>query len=225
MAVTQHANGSQSATVSTEHFLGTDPDTTAGAFQFMVDCVNMARGDELEIRVYEKVNDSGDTARLIKVWTINNDQHKNMFATPVLLLLVGWRFSIKQTAGTGRTFEWSIRKASATITQHANGSQSATLDTEHFLGTDPDTTAGAYQFVVDTTNMALGDILRIKVYEKIRDSSDTAEEVGHFFTIMHAQEEPLWVSPSFLLLNGWRFSIEQTDGTGRTFEWSVRKAA
>lgn len=226
MAVTQHANGSQTATIDTEHFLGTDPDTTAGAFQFFIDLVNMARADQLEIRLYEKINDSGDTARLIKLWTVNNAQDKKMWASPVFLLMQGWRFSITQTDGTGRVFEWSIRKASATITQHANGTTSSlTLDSETFLGTDPDTTAGAYQFLVETNNMALGDILHIRVYEKIRDSSDTAQECGHFFKLMHAQDEPLWVSPSFLLLNGWRFSLEQTDGTGRTYQWSIRKAA
>lgn len=225
MAVTQHANGSQTATIDTEHFLGTDPDTTAGAFQFFVDLVNMARADQLEIRIYEKINDSGDTARLVKLWTINNAQDKKMWASPVLLLLVGWRFSITQTDGTGRTFEWSIRKASATITQHANGSQTATLDTEHFLGTDPDTTAGAFQFLVETNNLANGETLEVRVYEKIRDSSDTAQECLHMFPLTHTQEEPLLITPTFLLLNGWRFSIKQIGGTGRSFQWSVRKAA
>lgn len=226
MAVTQHASGSQSATVTTEHFLGTDPDTTAGAFQFFVNTANMVRGDELEVRVYEKINDSGDTAQCIHVWTVKHDQQENMWKSPVLCLLVGWRFSIKQTVGAaGRTFQWSVRKASATITQHASGDQAASINTEHFLGTDPDTTAGAYQFMVDLSVLQRGDTIEIRVYEKINDSGDTAEEITDWCAISHEQSCPLFVSPSFLLLIGWRFSIKQTAGTGRTFPWSIRKAA
>lgn len=111
MAVTQHASGSQAATIGTEHFLGTDPDTTAGAFQFCVETNVLVRGDSLEIRVYEKINDAADTARQIAMWPLNNEQTDALFMSPALMLLIGWRYSIKQTLGTGRTFQWSIRKA------------------------------------------------------------------------------------------------------------------
>lgn len=110
MAITQHASGTQTATIGTEHFLGTDPDTTAGAFQFLVELNDMANADVLETRVYEKINDAGDTARQIQVWTLANVQDSLLFVSPAVVLLVGWRFSIKQTAGTGRSFQWSIRK-------------------------------------------------------------------------------------------------------------------
>jgi hypothetical protein len=106
----QHASGAQTATVGTEHFLGTDPDTTAGVFQFVVELVNMARGDTLEVRVYEKATGSGDTARQIQMWPITNEQTDLLFVSPALILLHGWRFSIKQTTGTSRSFKWSIRK-------------------------------------------------------------------------------------------------------------------
>lgn len=111
MAVTQHASGSQAATLGTEHFLGTDPDTTAAVFQFVVETSVLQRGDSLEIRVYEKVNDSGDTAQQIHRWPVDNEQEDDLFVSPALMLLIGWRFSIKQTTGTGRTFQWSIRKS------------------------------------------------------------------------------------------------------------------
>ena len=111
MAVTQHDSGSQAATVTTEHFLGTDPDTTAGIFQFLVDLSVLARGDSLEIRIYEKINDSGDTAQQMHMFPFNNEQDSDLWISPSFMLLIGWRFSIKQTVGTGRTFQWSIRKA------------------------------------------------------------------------------------------------------------------
>lgn len=108
---TQHANGSQACTVSTEHFLGTDPDTTTGAFQFAIELSALARGDTLEMRVYEKINDTGDTARQCKKWVFNNEQDDLLFISEALMMVIGFRFSIKQTAGTGRTIQWSIRKA------------------------------------------------------------------------------------------------------------------
>lgn len=107
----QHASGNQSATVGTEHFLGTDPDTTAGVFQFVVELSTMARGDTVEIRVYEKATGTGDTARLIHTWSFVNEQIDQLFVSPALILLHGWRFSLKQTAGTARSFKWSVRKA------------------------------------------------------------------------------------------------------------------
>jgi hypothetical protein len=107
----QHNSGSQAATVTTEHFLGTDPDTTTGVFQFMVDVSVLARGDSLEIRVYEKINDTGDTAQVIHTYPINNEQDADLFVSEAFILVIGFRFSIKQTTGTGRTFQWSVRKA------------------------------------------------------------------------------------------------------------------
>jgi len=107
----QHASGSQAASINTEHFLGTDPDTTTGAFQFCVELSALARGDTLEVRVYEKINDTGDTARQCKKWVFSNEQDDLLFVSEAFMLVIGFRFSIKQTTGTGRTFQWSIRKA------------------------------------------------------------------------------------------------------------------
>jgi hypothetical protein len=108
----QHASGTTSAlSIGSETFLGTDPDTTTGAFQFLVELSTLARGDVLEVRLYEKPNDTGDTARQIKKWVFANEQDDLAWISDALLLVIGWRFSLKQTAGTGRTFQWSIRKA------------------------------------------------------------------------------------------------------------------
>jgi hypothetical protein len=109
MAISEHATGSQAATVTTEHFLGTDPDTTDGVFQFFIDVAAMVLLDILEIRIYEKAR-SGDTARPMHVWRLAHAQTDTLWVSPTLILMHGWRFSIKQTAGTSRTFLWSIRK-------------------------------------------------------------------------------------------------------------------
>lgn len=107
----QHNSGTQSATLDTEHFLGTDPDTTTGVYQFMVETVNMARGDRTVIRVYEKINDTGDTARKCLESVLTNEQPSTLWVSPAFIFVIGFRFSIEQTDGTGRSFQWSIRKA------------------------------------------------------------------------------------------------------------------
>lgn len=110
MAVTEHASGTQAATVGTEHFLGTDPEATDGAFQFVVDVSVLARGDTLEIRVYEAALSTDVVSQQAARWPILNEQDDDLFVSPALILLHRWRFSIKQTVGTGRSFKWSIRK-------------------------------------------------------------------------------------------------------------------
>lgn len=111
MAIAEHASGTTSAlSIGTETFLGTDPEATDGIFQFVVDVSNLALADKLEIRLYE-VALSGDTTSLqIQMWPLQHAQIDKLFMSPSLILLHRWRFSLKQTAGTGRTFKWSIRK-------------------------------------------------------------------------------------------------------------------
>ena len=110
------------------------------------------------------------------------------------------------------------------ISEHASGSQTATLDTEHTLNsTSPETTDGVFQVVVDASAMVAGDITIIRIKEKAR-SADT-QRLAYRATLSGAQTEPLWVSPSLILLHGWDVTLEQTDGTGRAYPWSIRKVA
>jgi len=110
------------------------------------------------------------------------------------------------------------------IAEHETGSQTATVTTEHTLNTTtPETTDGIYQFVVDLNAMASGDTVELRIKEKAR-SSDTQRLIT-IDTLVDAQSEPLWVSPSLLLLHGWDFTLKQTAGTGRAFPWSIRKVS
>lgn len=110
MAISEHASGTQAVTLGTEHFLGTDPDTTDGAFQFVVDTSVLGQGDTLEIRVYEAALSSDVVSQQVFVAVLTNEQNDGLWMSPALLLLHRWRFSIKQTTGTARSFKWSIRK-------------------------------------------------------------------------------------------------------------------
>lgn len=112
MAITEHASGTRTAGTPPEAgftALGTGGDTTDGVFQFFIDCVNLARGDTIEIQVLEKVLSSG-TARLVYEATISNVQDEPVWASPSLVLMHGWTLQLKQTAGSARSFDWSQRK-------------------------------------------------------------------------------------------------------------------
>lgn len=110
MAIAEHAAGTQTATINTEHVLNTTtPETTDGVYQLYVDLANMVIGERVEIRVKEKVG-AATTQRLVFLAVQTHAQDEPAFVTPALVLLHGWDMTLKQTAGTGRSFPWSIRK-------------------------------------------------------------------------------------------------------------------
>ena len=108
---TEHEAGSQTAVIDTEHVLNTtSPETTDGAFQLFVDVANMVNGDTLTLRIKEKAR-SGDTQRTLWTASYRHTQARKLTASPPIILLHGWAMTLEQTAGTGRAFPWSIRKA------------------------------------------------------------------------------------------------------------------
>lgn len=115
------------------------------------------------------------------------------------------------------------------ITEHASGTRTAGTPPEGSftaLGTASDTNDGVYQFFIDVSNLAGGatpDTLEIQVLEKVL-SGGTARLV--FEAVVYGlQDEPIWVSPSLILMHGWTLQVKQTTGTARTFDWSIRKVA
>lgn len=107
MAVSVKSSGNQTATISTEHSL---LDTTdAGVYQGLVDLTNLANGDVLEIRVYIKANSSA-TLSVAFMITLKDAQTADglVLVTPPLMSAVEWKLTLKQTAGTGRSYQWGV---------------------------------------------------------------------------------------------------------------------
>lgn len=108
MTWTVEASGTQTATIGTEHTLHTS--AAAKTLVLRVDAVNMADGDRVELRIYSKVL-SGSTLAVAYLATFMHVQ-----AQPVKISLPivaaghasGTQFTLKQTAGTGRAFAWSV---------------------------------------------------------------------------------------------------------------------
>lgn len=82
---------------------------------------------------------------------------------------------------------------------------------------------GVYQLWVDAGNMAKGDEFIIQLYEKVEGTGGT-KKVFFSQTLSDLQSE-IWVSPTFILINGWDFTIKKVAGTDRAFDASIRKVA
>lgn len=112
MAITEAFAGSE-AVSTTEHSLTTDTDgpdveTSDGVFQVFLDVSDMVTGDELQIRIYEKVQ-SGDTQRIVYQSNLVGPQSPPIWVSPALVLMHGWDVTLDAIAGT-ITVNWSIRK-------------------------------------------------------------------------------------------------------------------
>jgi hypothetical protein len=113
MAVTAFASGTQSATVTTEHFLSNVNE--AGVYTFHVDLVNMVAGDYVELRIYQMVL-TGGTARVAYQAAFQGAQPADgliAISVPISSELTdaqSLRFSLKQTLGTSRSFPWKVLK-------------------------------------------------------------------------------------------------------------------
>ena len=109
MAVTENTGGTQTATINTEHTLATITD--AGVFQLLVDLEPMVDGDELELRIDIEVRTAG-TPRTAFYATYAHEQgvDAQISISPPIpsVASADWIATLKQTAGTGRTFTWAI---------------------------------------------------------------------------------------------------------------------
>ena len=118
MAVTVESSGTQSATVGTEHTLATVTSTKVCVLE--VNLANMVDGttpDEVVLRIYDDVL-TGDTDQLL--WSAQfvgkqGDAAASAAGGEVLVMsdpipiAFSAKFTLTQTAGTSRTFKWSVR--------------------------------------------------------------------------------------------------------------------
>lgn len=105
MAVTIETSGTQAATVGTEHSLTIDAD--AKVFVLVVDTVNMVNSDELELRITVMTLAAG-TRRLTYLAAYKHTQSEPIKASVAVPSANSIEFTLKQTAGTGRSFPWAV---------------------------------------------------------------------------------------------------------------------
>lgn len=104
------------------------------------------------------------------------------------------------------------------LASNQNGTQTATINTEHTLGSAI-TAAGTFLLSVNTSNMANGDMLEFRAKTKVL--TDGSEAVYLLATYAHAQGDPVKMSIPIPSLYSLTFTLKQTAGTGRSFEWNI----
>lgn len=85
------------------------------------------------------------------------------------------------------------------------------------------TVSGVYQAFIDVANMAAGDEYLIQIYEKA--TSGGTKRVILSASLVGPQAEPIWVSPTFVLMHGWDITMDRQAGSDRTISWSIRRVA
>ena len=90
-------------------------------------------------------------------------------------------------------------------------------------GPDADTTDGVFQCWLGLSALLKADLFRFKAYEKVNSAS--TQRVVFSADFANAQSEPIWVSPSLILMHGWDFTLVKVSGTDRAILASVRQVA
>jgi hypothetical protein len=99
----------------------------------------------------------------------------------------------------------------------ASGSATVVVGTEDVLASG--TASGTYVLTLETINMADGDVLEIRGYDKPGGSATQRQVI--YYSLANGQGDPGHISPPILTEGFVQFSIKQTAGTARTFNWSV----
>jgi hypothetical protein len=110
---------------------------------------------------------------------------------------------------------WTLSAVTVGATEVSVTAGGTTLQTQ--------TTPGVYQLWIDpVTNMAKGDEFRVRLYEKVL--SGGTQRVCAEWSLLGTQSEG-FLTPTFILMNGFDFGIKKIAGTDRAFSASVRKVA
>ncbi|MGE5768338.1 MAG: hypothetical protein ACM35H_14210 [Bacteroidota bacterium] len=111
------AHGTQTASIGTEHTLSTQ--TGSGIFTIVVNLKNLADGDRVVLRAYAKVLTGDSQAWLVYEGTYDHKQGDGsavgssalgevLAASPPVVSPFSVSFTLKQTVGTGRAFDWRV---------------------------------------------------------------------------------------------------------------------
>jgi hypothetical protein len=106
MTWTVSLSGTKAATVGTEATLTTD--TTNATYYFEVDCGAMVSGDIVELRIYLTTLSAG-TSRVAWLNTIGpSPPICPISVSPCQASNISIAVSLKQTAGTARSYPWKL---------------------------------------------------------------------------------------------------------------------
>jgi hypothetical protein len=91
------------------------------------------------------------------------------------------------------------------------------------IGGSGNATDGIFQLFVDLNALALSDNVEVRLLESALGGG--TQRVIFQSNFWNAQDEPMFVSPTFILLHNWTFDIRQFAGASRALPWSIRQVA
>ena len=107
------ASGTQTATIDTEHTLLDETASEGKVLDALIDLANMVSGDTLELRVYVKALTGGTLRRAYYQKFVGSQDSEAILKSPIIYVpavtaTTEWKLTLKQTAGTGRAFDWKV---------------------------------------------------------------------------------------------------------------------
>lgn len=84
----------------------------------------------------------------------------------------------------------------------------------------PVLTDAIVQPFVDVSAMVAGDQYQMRIYERLNGGT---QRVVYESILTGAQNPPIWVAPSMLLMDGWDITAKKLAGTDRTLVSSIRQ--
>jgi hypothetical protein len=107
------ASGSQTADGLEDTLASASTLSQGGTFLPQVDLSNMADGDQTEIRIYNQANASSSLVQEVYL-SFANKQSDPLPPLPAIPATIGWKLTLKQTAGTNRAYQWSVLNLNGT---------------------------------------------------------------------------------------------------------------
>ena len=107
------ASGTQTAVITTEHVLRDEVASEGKVLDAFIDLGNMVAGDYTEIRVYTKVLSGGTLRRIYYQKFVGAQDDEPTGRSPIVYIpgitaTTEYKITLKQTAGTGRNYDWKI---------------------------------------------------------------------------------------------------------------------
>lgn len=100
------SSGTQAAVIGTEHTLATD--TTNATYYSQIRTNNLQAGDVVELRIYTMTLAGGTLEVTWKTTVGPSPPPSIVFASPPQPSDQSLRVTLKQVAGTGRSFDWKL---------------------------------------------------------------------------------------------------------------------
>lgn len=107
-----------------------------------------------------------------------------------------------------------------------SGTEWSLVNDAPYTSASPSTADGIFQVFLDLANMGVGDQVQVRIYEKA--TSGGTQRVVYQATLTGSQSEPIWCSPSLILMHGWDVTLDAvgtTSPTVITITWSIRQVA